>query len=55
MKTFHHKVGTVACTTMTVVELKEFLSKFPDDIPVMEEWEGGTVGRGNEGYRYCEG
>ena len=40
MRAFHYKLGHEACTTMTVIELREALKSYPDDIPVFETWEG---------------
>ena len=40
MKTFRYERGHVAGSTMTVKELRLALSEFPDDMPVMAEWEG---------------
>ncbi len=43
MKTFRYSRRTSAGSTMTVKELKELLSKYPDDMPVMATWEGVTA------------
>ena len=43
MKTFRYNKGHPAGSTMTVKELKELLSKHPDDMPVMATWEGVTA------------
>ena len=40
MKTFRYELGHVAGNTMTVKELRDALAEFPDDMPVMAEWEG---------------
>ena len=40
MKKFRYKLGHVAKETMTVRELREILSAYPDDMPVFGEWEG---------------
>lgn len=40
MKTFRYALGHVAGATMTVAELRELLTKYPDDMPVFAEWEG---------------
>ena len=40
MKTFLHERGHVAGQTMTVSELRELLTKYQDDMPVLAEWEG---------------
>ena len=39
MKTFRYKKGHEAGKTLTVAELREVLSHYPDDMPVMAEWE----------------
>lgn len=39
MKIFRHERGHEAGRTMTVAELKEKLSQYPDDMPVMALWE----------------
>ena len=40
MKQFRYEMGHVAKETMTVRELREILSAYPDDMPVFGEWEG---------------
>lgn len=40
MKTFRYPRGHVHGTTMTVAELREKLNEFPQDMPVIAEWEG---------------
>lgn len=40
MKTFRWAHGGTRFSTMTIGELKSLLSKYPDDIPVLAEWEG---------------
>jgi hypothetical protein len=40
MKIFRYKLGHAAGETMTVAELRELLTKHPDDMPVFAEWEG---------------
>ena len=40
MKTFHHKLGHAAGSTMTVKELKDKLKDYPKDMPVFMTWEG---------------
>lgn len=40
MKTFRFFRGDFAGSTITVKELREALSEFPEDMPVMVEWEG---------------
>ena len=40
MKTFRYKLGHVAGHTLTVAELRELLERYPDDMPVLAEWEG---------------
>lgn len=41
MKTFSSSAGfKVLGETMTVKELREKLSEYPDDMPVFGEWEG---------------
>lgn len=40
MKKFRYQLGHLACTTMTVAELKTALAKYPDTMPVLAEWEG---------------
>lgn len=39
MRTFTYPLGHVRCTTMTVSELRARLSEFPDDMPVMVDYE----------------
>lgn len=40
MKTFRYPLGHVDMVTMTVSELREKLNEFPQDMPVLAEWEG---------------
>ena len=40
MKEFNYSSGNPAGKTFTVSELKEFLDKYPDDMPVLATWEG---------------
>lgn len=40
MKTFRYPAGHEAGATMTVAELRAALEGFPDDMPVLAEWEG---------------
>ena len=40
MKTFRHQLGHEAGNTMTVAELREALSEYPQDMPVFGAWEG---------------
>lgn len=40
MKTFHYPLGHVKGSTLTVGELQKLLSKLPDEMPVLAEWEG---------------
>ena len=40
MKTFRYSKGNLSGRTMTVMEMKELLSRYPDDMPVMALWEG---------------
>lgn len=39
-KVFHHKNGNQCGSTLTVKELRECLSAYPEDMPVMATWEG---------------
>ena len=39
MKTFRYRLGHIAGQTMTVGELKNALAEYPDDMPVLAEWE----------------
>ena len=40
MKVFHLVGGQVVGQTATIKELREALAAYPDDMPVMAEWEG---------------
>ena len=40
MKEFRYPAGHSAGKTATVKEMREFLTRFPDDMPVMATWEG---------------
>ena len=40
MKTFRYPLGNEDGKTMTVAELRERLNEFPQDMPVLAEWEG---------------
>ena len=40
MKTYHYGSGFRAGVTMTVKELREALSSYPDAMPVIAGWEG---------------
>lgn len=40
MKTFRYPLGHEAGKTMTVAELRAVLESYPDDMPVLAEWEG---------------
>ena len=40
MKTFRFPAGHKAGQTMTVGELKNKLEAYPEDMPVLAEWEG---------------
>lgn len=40
MKIFRYPAGHKAGQTMTVGELKMRLSEYPDNMPVIAEWEG---------------
>lgn len=40
MKTFRWEHGGTRFSTMTVAELKSLLEQYPDDMPVLAEWEG---------------
>jgi hypothetical protein len=40
MKNFRYAKGHSAGSTMTVKELKEKLSEYPDSMPVFCQWEG---------------
>jgi hypothetical protein len=48
-KTFRYPLGHVAHTTCTVAELREFLTQFPADMPVMGAWEGQVRGLSHPG------
>jgi len=43
MKTFYYSNGVKRGETLTIKELREGLAKYPDDMPVMAEWEGHYV------------
>ena len=43
MKSFRYGLGHLAGKTVTVKELKDELDKYPDDMPVMAEWEAVTA------------
>lgn len=43
MKAFRHEKGHIACLTMTVAEVREKLSMYPDDMPMFAQWEGIRV------------
>lgn len=40
MKTFRYALGHENGKTMTVAELREKLSEYPQDMPVLATWEG---------------
>jgi len=40
VKTFRYELGHEAGKTLTVGELRAELEAYPDDMPVMAEWEG---------------
>lgn len=40
MKEFRYSTEVLAGNTVTVKELMEALSKYPEDMPVMATWEG---------------
>ena len=40
MKTFRHDKGHIAGSTVTVGEFIEMLKTFPQDMPLLAEWEG---------------
>lgn len=40
MKTFRHKLGHFAGKTMTILDLRLKLCKYPEDMPVMVNFEG---------------
>lgn len=40
MKKFRFESGHVAGNTLTVGEMKKKLEEYPDDMPVLAEWEG---------------
>jgi len=40
MKAFRYKLGHEAFKTLTVGELRMQLAAYPDDMPVLAEWEG---------------
>ena len=40
MKALRNKSGDVISETMTVAELREFLAKYPADMPVFAELDG---------------
>jgi hypothetical protein len=50
MKTFHYPLGHEDFSTLTVAELKEILSKYPDEMPVLATWEGIFTPFCNEHY-----
>ena len=63
MKTFRYPKGHVLGTTMTVAELREKLNEFPQDMPVIAQWEGTwnffessnfDVVRSSEGWSHSE-
>lgn len=43
MRTFYYPRGHARFSAMTVAELRALLAKYPDDMPVMAEWEAHYV------------
>jgi hypothetical protein len=43
-KVFHHKAGHIARRTCTVAELRDYLSQFPENMPIVATWEGTVHG-----------
>lgn len=40
MKTFRHKLGHFVGKTMTIAELRAKIIEYPDDMPIMVNYEG---------------
>lgn len=54
MKTFRSERGHIDKVTMTVGELREKLSEYPDEMPILPTWEGIHRGIQKNGFDVIE-